>query len=40
VIGEVTALADAPVEEGTPLVHGAKGVEGGTVQVVGEHPLA
>ena len=39
-LGEVTALEGAPVEEGVEVVRGAKGVEGGAVQVVGEHPLA
>ena len=39
-IGEVTALDGAPIEEGVEVVRGAKGVEGGAVQVVGEHPLA
>jgi phosphoribosylformylglycinamidine cyclo-ligase len=37
-IGEITALEDAPVEAGTEVVRGAKGVDGGGVQVVGEHP--
>ena len=40
VLGEVTDLEGAPVEDGVEVVHGAKGVEGGAVQVVGEHPLA
>ena len=40
VLGEVTALDGAPIAEGVEVVHGAKGVEGGAVQVVGEHPLA
>ena len=40
VLGEVTALEGAPIAEGVEVVHGAKGVEGGAVQVVGEHPLA
>ena len=39
VIGEVTAAEAAPVESGVEVVRGAKGVEGGAVQVVGEHPL-
>ena len=39
-LGEVTALEGAPIEEGVEVVRGAKGVEGGAVQVVGEHPLA
>ncbi|HEY7719384.1 MAG TPA: phosphoribosylformylglycinamidine cyclo-ligase [Pedococcus sp.] len=40
VLGEVTALEGAPVEDGVEVVRGAKGVEGGAVQVVGEHPTA
>jgi phosphoribosylformylglycinamidine cyclo-ligase len=39
-LGEVTDLESAPIEDGVEVVHGAKGVEGGAVQVVGEHPLA
>jgi phosphoribosylformylglycinamidine cyclo-ligase len=39
-LGEVTALDGAPIAEGVEVVRGAKGVEGGAVQVVGEHPLA
>ena len=39
VIGEVTAADAAPVEPGVEVVRGTKGVEGGAVQVVGEHPL-
>jgi phosphoribosylformylglycinamidine cyclo-ligase len=39
VIGEVTAADAAPVESGVEVVRGTKGVEGGSVQVVGEHPL-
>lgn len=38
VLGEVHDRESAPVEEGTELVQGAKGVDGGAVQVVGEHP--
>jgi phosphoribosylformylglycinamidine cyclo-ligase len=38
VMGEVTAAGGAPVEHGTEVVRGAKGVDGGSVQVVGEHP--
>jgi phosphoribosylformylglycinamidine cyclo-ligase len=38
VAGEVLVAAQATVEEGVEVVHGAKGVEGGSVQVVGEHP--
>ena len=40
VMGEVHAVEDAPVEAGVEVLRGAKGVEGGTVQVVGEHPGA
>ncbi|MFQ6171355.1 phosphoribosylformylglycinamidine cyclo-ligase [Oryzobacter sp. R7] len=40
VIGEVHEAATAPVEDGVEVVRGAKGVEGGAVQVVGEHPTA
>ena len=39
-IGEVSDLAGAVVEDGVEVVHGAKGVDGGSVQVVGEHPAA
>jgi phosphoribosylformylglycinamidine cyclo-ligase len=38
VLGEVTALEGAPVAEGHEVVSGAKGVTGGAVQIVGEHP--
>ncbi len=38
VMGEVTAADGAPVEDGVEVVRGAKGVEGGSVQVVGDHP--
>ncbi|PRY52936.1 phosphoribosylformylglycinamidine cyclo-ligase [Knoellia remsis] len=37
-MGEVSALEDAVVEDGVEVVRGAKGVDGGSVQVVGEHP--
>ena len=37
VMGEVTAADGAPVEDGVEVVRGAKGVEGGSVQLVGEH---
>jgi phosphoribosylformylglycinamidine cyclo-ligase len=40
VMGEVHAVEDAPVEAGVEVLRGAKGVEGGAVQVVGEHPGA
>ena len=39
-IGEVSALEGAPVQTGVEVVHGAKGVDGGSVQVVGDHPTA
>ena len=38
VMGEVPAAEGAPVEDGVEVVRGAKGVDGGAVQVVGEHP--
>jgi len=38
VLGEVEPLADASLEPGVEVVHGAKGVAGGAVQVVGDHP--
>ncbi|MDV3222495.1 phosphoribosylformylglycinamidine cyclo-ligase [Intrasporangium sp.] len=37
-IGEVSAEDRATVAEGVEVVRGAKGVDGGAVQVVGEHP--
>ena len=37
VLGEVHEREGAPVEEGVEVVQGAKGVDGGAVQVVGEH---
>jgi phosphoribosylformylglycinamidine cyclo-ligase len=37
-IGEVVAADDARMEDGREVVRGAKGVEGGSVQVVGDHP--
>ena len=39
-MGEVSAAGDAPVDDGVEVVRGAKGVDGGSVQVVGEHPTA
>ena len=39
-IGEVSDLEGAHVEDGVEVVHGAKGVDGGSVQVVGDHPSA
>jgi phosphoribosylformylglycinamidine cyclo-ligase len=38
VIGEVTAAEDARPDPRAEVVRGAKGVEGGAVQLVGEHP--
>jgi phosphoribosylformylglycinamidine cyclo-ligase len=40
VIGEVMGAEDAPVDDRAEVVRGAKGVEGGAVQLVGEHPSA
>ncbi len=40
VIGEVTGAEDARIDDGHEVVRGAKGVDGGAVQVVGEHPGA
>lgn len=37
-LGEVTPLAEAAIEAGAELVRGAKGVDGGAVRVIGEHP--
>lgn len=38
VMGEVHAQATAPLEEDAEVVRGAKGVDGGSVQFVGQHP--
>jgi phosphoribosylformylglycinamidine cyclo-ligase len=38
VLGEVESLEGAHLEQGVEVVHGAKGVDGGAVQVVGDHP--
>src|SRR6478672_4040361 len=38
VLGEVGDRATAAVQDGVEVVHGAKGVDGGAVQVVGRHP--
>ena len=38
VLGEIFAADEAPVEDGVEVVHGAKGVDGGSVQLVGHHP--
>ncbi|MFN2319102.1 MAG: phosphoribosylformylglycinamidine cyclo-ligase [Dermatophilaceae bacterium] len=37
VMGEIHAAEAAPIQEGAEVVHGAKGVDGGSVQVVGTH---
>ena len=37
-MGEVAAAEGAPVEDGVEVVRGAKGVDGGSVQVVGDTP--
>jgi len=39
-MGEVYAAADAPIADGIEVVRGAKGVDGGSVQLVGHHPRA
>ena len=39
-IGDVTGAEDARIDDGHEVVRGAKGVDGGSVQVVGEHPPA
>src|SRR5690242_10670550 len=39
-IGEVTAVEDAAIDGDHEVVRGAKGVEGGAVQLVGDHPPA
>lgn len=38
VIGEIHDAASAPYADGVEVVQGAKGVEGGSVQLVGAHP--
>ncbi|HEV7148421.1 MAG TPA: phosphoribosylformylglycinamidine cyclo-ligase [Pedococcus sp.] len=38
ILGEITSLEDAPVLDGYEVVRGAKGVDGGAVQLVGSHP--
>jgi phosphoribosylformylglycinamidine cyclo-ligase len=38
VVGEAFAAETAPLEDGVEVVRGAKGVDGGSVQVVGRHP--
>jgi phosphoribosylformylglycinamidine cyclo-ligase len=34
-LGQVSDLATAPVQDGDPVVRGVKGVDGGSVQLVG-----
>jgi phosphoribosylformylglycinamidine cyclo-ligase len=36
-VGEVHSAQDAPVDPGHEVVRGAKGVEGGAVQLVGDY---
>ena len=38
-LGSVSDLATAPLQDGVEVVRGAKGVDGGSVQVIGSHPL-
>lgn len=38
VMGEVHAEGSAPIEAGVEVVRGAKGVDGGSVHLVGDHP--
>jgi phosphoribosylformylglycinamidine cyclo-ligase len=40
VLGEVMASEDARIDDRAEVVRGAKGVEGGAVQLVGEHPAS
>jgi phosphoribosylformylglycinamidine cyclo-ligase len=40
VLGDVSERSSARVEDGVEVVQGAKGVDGGSVQVVGTHPAA
>ena len=40
VMGDVRSLEGARIESGVEVVRGAKGVDGGSVQVVGDHPTA
>ncbi len=40
VVGEVSDEATSPLHPDHPVVRGAKGLDGGAVQVVGEHPPA
>ena len=36
-LGQISDLKQAPIQQGIPVVRGAKGVDGGSVQVVGTH---
>ena len=38
VLGRISDLAAAPIQDGVDIVRGVKGVDGGSVQVVGSHP--
>jgi len=38
VMGEIHGVDGAPIQEGVEVVHGAKGIDGGSVQIVGTHP--
>ena len=38
VLGEIHSAADAALQDGAEVVRGAKGVDGGSVQIVGAHP--
>src|SRR5690606_12941205 len=37
VLGEIFEAEEAPIEDGVEVVRGAKGVDGGSVQLVGTH---
>jgi len=37
-LGRISDLAVAPIQDGVEVVRGVKGVDGGSVQVVGSHP--
>jgi phosphoribosylformylglycinamidine cyclo-ligase len=37
-LGQVSDLATAPIQDGVEVVQGTKGVDGGSVQVVGTSP--
>jgi phosphoribosylformylglycinamidine cyclo-ligase len=36
-LGQTSDLNQAPIQEGAPVVRGAKGIDGGSVQLVGQH---